>query len=144
MHIAIVCELADILAVDLQLLAAHGIPWPVVSAARLGSLCTPRTERVEEFVLTFGWMRAGGGARPGVLFLEVIPLVLSVHGLGCASGDGWIVLLVCSCFVLRGRRCRGGTSRRGRRCRQCRRATRVRSDAGRWKSTRPEGLTRSW
>jgi hypothetical protein len=56
MDVSVVGELADVVAVDLQLLPADCVPWSAVCTARFGRLGPTRTKGVEEFVLSLVWM----------------------------------------------------------------------------------------
>jgi hypothetical protein len=77
MYVSKVRELVDVVVVDLQLLSTHCIPWSAVCTARLGGLCAARTERVEELVLSFVWMRGEARSWSPVFLLQVVPLPLS-------------------------------------------------------------------
>ena len=70
-------ELADVVAVDLQLLSADCVSWSAVCTARLGRLGATRTEGVEEFVLSFVRVRREAWDWPRVFFLQIVPLPLS-------------------------------------------------------------------
>jgi hypothetical protein len=65
MDISVVRKLADVMAVDLQLLPADCISWSAICTARFGGLCAAGAEGVEEFVLAFVRVRreARGGSR---------------------------------------------------------------------------------
>jgi hypothetical protein len=57
MDVPIVGKLADVMAVDLELLPADCVSWSAVCTARFGSLCAAGAEGVEEFVLAFVGVR---------------------------------------------------------------------------------------
>ncbi len=76
------CELTDILGIDLKLLAANGVAWPCIRTDRFWSSCASRAEGVEEFVLAFGWMCGEIGTRTGIFLLQIVPLVLLARAHG--------------------------------------------------------------
>jgi hypothetical protein len=77
MHIAIVCKLLYVLAIDLQLLAAYCVFRSAICTNRFRCLYAARTERVEKAVLAFERVRCEGRGWPGVFFLEIVPLLPS-------------------------------------------------------------------
>lgn len=90
MHIAKMRKLVDVLAVDLQFLSSHRVAWSAFCAARFGCLYATRAKRVEESVLAFGGVRGEVGTGAGVLFFEVVPLVVLVW---LRNGRGSVVYL---------------------------------------------------
>jgi hypothetical protein len=81
MDVSVVRKLADVVAVDLQLLSADGVSWSAICAARFGGLCAAGSEGVEELVLSFVRVRREARGWSRVFLFQVVPLPLSVCSL---------------------------------------------------------------
>lgn len=77
MHVSKVGELVDIVTVDLQLLSTNCISWSVVCTTRFRGLCATWAKGVEEFILSFVWMRGEARGWSRIFLLQVVPLPLS-------------------------------------------------------------------
>ena len=77
MYVAVMSKLANILGVNLQLLTTHGMTRLDISTTGFASSRAARSERIEELVLACRWVCSEIGRRPGVLLLQVVPLLES-------------------------------------------------------------------